>query len=87
MEARMTRAAFTLAALLLLTACEGMGLGSLDTSEAKTFPGIDSLSTESEENKKEREWLDKFYGRKSASDSDCDFYGNCKSAQKSGLGW
>ncbi|MBN8542715.1 MAG: hypothetical protein J0M34_00430 [Alphaproteobacteria bacterium] len=83
----MRHAPFVIMLLLGLSACQGMGLGSLDTDEAKTFPGLDSLSTESEENKKEREWLDKFYGRKSASDSDCDFYGNCKSAQKSGLGW
>ncbi|MFZ4125867.1 MAG: hypothetical protein ACOYJ2_07355 [Rickettsiales bacterium] len=83
----MRRASLVMIALLALSACQGMGLGSLDTDEAKTFPGLDNLSTESEENKKEREWLDKFYGRKSGGDSDCDFYGNCKSAQKSGLGW
>lgn len=85
METRIKRGAFALLFFIALTGCKGMGLGSLDTEEGKTFPGLESLSTESEENKKEREWLDKFYGRKSGTDNrDCAFYGTCPTESK---GW
>jgi hypothetical protein len=68
--------------MLLLAGCKGVGLGSLDTEEGAMFPGIDSLDTASEAQKKEKEWADKFYGRD--TDGGCDFYGNCKEGAKQG---
>lgn len=83
----MKRGLLLLVTLLALTGCGNMGLGSLDTEEGAAFPGIDNMSAEAPEDKKSREWWDRFYGNKSSSEPDCDFYGNCKSQQKSGSWW
>lgn len=88
MVARIRSVVLLLAAGVLLAACPGMGLSSLDTEEGATFPGTDTLDTESPEQKKNREWWDSFYGKSGGgAESDCDFYGNCKSQQKSGSWW
>jgi hypothetical protein len=87
METRIIHTASVFAMMLLLVGCSGMGLGSLDTSEGSHFPGTDHLDTETPEEKKNREWWESFYGKKSGAESDCDFYGNCKSQQKSGGWW
>ncbi len=61
-----------------------MMIAMLMLSACAAFP-------EKTEQEKTADWWDSFYGRSSsaekASEPDCDFYGNCKSAKKSGNWW
>ena len=76
--------------LFALAGCKGVGLSNLDTFDADKpamiGPGISNLDTETEEEKKNQKWYDKFYGSsqgwgwetKAEKDENCKFYNNCK---------
>lgn len=82
-----------LIALLALSACKDVGLGSFDTGGYATPSGISSMDTESPD-KAEDEWLKGYYGgahgwgwstdRKDSPN--CDFYSTCKGSQQDPTG-